>query len=288
MKRYFLYIAVVILALACQNNGSSVLDEDLVTLSLDLSYRVDVESRAESEDVALRYVVEAYVVGEDNCFERQISTSSSVDLSLLKGLSYDVLVWADYVSVSGDGFSDNMYYDTSEGLKKVATTGEGRADNSAVSLADAFSGVCTTEVLESDFSFDVYLSRPLAKLEVYNSAEVTCSGMITSVYAAPYEVYNVLTGEVSVASEDEYVTRTYSFEYSESSGGELLYEDYFFVEESGEGELQFLISYTSGSDNINALNSLMGVSPLLSEGREVVVEIRRNVITKVTGSIIND
>ncbi len=291
MKKYFLHIiATILLAVSCEASNTEVNGDDYATASLNISYTMEMESRAAIEDMKLRYVIEIYASeGSRNSGElwtRKVSYEPYAEISLMKGIGYDILVWADYVDNTSEDFSDNYTYSTQAGLKAVQL--KERAINGSQSSGDAFSTTLTTDVVDEDFSFNLELTRPLSRLEVYNKTELSSDKTLEVTYKSLFDTYNVMTSEVSASTSDGHY-RTYSYTYAANAATTMLFEDYFFVPADGS-TLDFTVkNITINDPAIETLGNgitLMIANTTNSSAKEVSVEIKPNIVTKVTGSFV--
>ena len=134
MKKFTLFSLVMLSAALAFTSCSKELDPGQVRtkeVAVSLATRLPSapQSRAVTEQVAdiegyhLRYILEIWTSGDKPELYKRIvkeadaDKTTSFDVTLLSGRTFDFLLWADYAE---DGGNEDMHYTTVNGLKEVS------------------------------------------------------------------------------------------------------------------------------------------------------------------------
>ena len=168
MRRIISFVAAVAMlagAASCQREsvaGKEAKAVFNVVVPQESATKADVSDGS----VVDKLYYEVYV-GQSLMYEGEVAPQGttnprtfSLEISLVKGITYDILFWAQKES--------QTCYDLSNGLKQIMVTYGGNANDET---RDAFYGSCKNFQL-SDSPTEVYLTRPFAQIN-FGSKETT-------------------------------------------------------------------------------------------------------------------
>ena len=185
--------------------------EKEVTVSLATRLPSAPQSRAVTEQVAdiegyhLRYILEIWTSGDNPELYKRIvkeadaDKTTSFDVTLLSGRTFDFLLWADYAV---DGGNEDMHYTTVKGLKEVSRSEktyitDEQHDYKLAVTRDAFSAhrQVTADVSTNE---TIALTRAVAQLNIfttdYDQLEESFRPAYTGLTISTAADFNVLTG----------------------------------------------------------------------------------------------
>lgn len=207
MKRILRYIALsaaIICVQSCSKaeEGNTPSDDGIAILSLSADLPREPRSSDESgianvdrTRFDLRFVFEIY--DESGAFVKRMAINAgrqntvNADFRLLAA-KYTLLCWADFVT-HGEANVGDLYYDTGNGLKKVAVKQE-----SFIAMSNEAKAVYCTSV-EVDLTSGnatlpgVTLRSPQAKLRLINKQDISGVESISLTYSELYQGYDVST-----------------------------------------------------------------------------------------------
>lgn len=288
MKRILRYIALSA-AIICVQSCSKTNDpatpvgdgEAILSLSADLPQgpRLSNESGIANVDRTqfdLRFVFEIY--DESGAFVKRMALNAgerntvNADFRLLAA-KYTLLCWADFVT--HDAASENvadLYYDTGNGLKKVAVrqeafiamSNEAKAVYCASVEVDLTSGNATLP--------NVTLRSPQAKLRLRHKLSISGVESVSLTYSKLYQGYDVST---ATATDLKSNVTTSSALSSSSIELSLLCYDYIFSSDANDvRRLDISVKKTNVEQPVtNSVNNL---------------ELKAATLTTVTGDYLNE
>ena len=253
MKRAFIFLAVILGMVSCQNNAAdfdvnvSGVEEVTINVSLpeetraDSALGFDLSTLAADSEHQLRYILEIYPEGGSKVYrdvKYSNSTSASFPVSIIAGRKYTFAVWADIVEEVANRTDDadaDLFYETSNGLKNISIIAD--KWNAMDEKRDAFTGYATLQTGNLSEVNSITLTRPFAKLRAVATdiTKLTDLGLEPKVvkvtYAQQmYTQFDATTATASVATTKSHTINT--FPYTDAAGEKTLFADYIFVPEN--------------------------------------------------------
>ena len=253
MKRAFIFLALVLGIVSCQNNtegfDANIGGVEVVTINVSLpeesradsALGLDLSTLATDTEHQLRYILEIYPKGSDKAYrdvKYSDNTSVSFPVSIVSGREYTFVLWADIVAEDANRAADadaDLYYETSNGLKNISIIDE--KWNAMDEKRDAFYGHATLQTGNLSVVNSITLTRPFAKLRAVATdiTKLTDLGLEPKAVKVTYaqQMYTKFDATTSTASTAANKTHTItSFPYTDAAGEMTLFADYIFVPEN--------------------------------------------------------
>ena len=251
------------------------------------------QSRAVTEQVAdiegyhLRYILEIWTSGDKPELYKRIvkeadaDKTTSFDVTLLSGRTFDFLLWADYAE---DGGNEDMHYTTVNGLKEVSRSEktyitDEQHDYGLAATRDAFSAHKQVTA-DAPINETITLTRAVAQLNIfttdYEQVEESFRPVYTGLTITTAADFNVLTGTSFGSATSD--LRSYVAVKTEKEGTtpdkNKVFTGYYFTSSEGKNVVDMDVHFYR-ADNSEVVTYNMTNIPL-----------QQNYRTNVTGALL--
>ena len=298
MKKFTLFSLVMLSAALAFTSCSKELDPGTspgkeVTVSLATRLSSAPQSRAVTEQVAdidgyhLRYILEIWTSGDKPELYKRIvkeadaDKTTSFDVTLLSGRTFDFLLWADYAE---DGGNEDMHYTTVNGLKEVSRSEktyitDEQHDYGLAATRDAFSAHKQVTA-DAPINETITLTRAVAQLNIfttdYEQVEESFRPVYTGLTITTAADFNVLTGTSFGSATSD--LRSYVAVKTEKEGTtpdkNKVFTGYYFTSSEGKNVVDMDVHFYR-ADNSEVVTYNMTNIPL-----------QQNYRTNVTGALL--
>lgn len=298
MKKFTLFSLVMLSAALAFTSCSKELDPGQVRtkeVAVSLATRLPSapQSRAVTEQVAdiegyhLRYILEIWTSGDKPELYKRIvkeadaDKTTSFDVTLLSGRTFDFLLWADYAE---DGGNEDMHYTTVNGLKEVSRSEktyitDEQHDYGLAATRDAFSAHKQVTA-DAPINKTITLTRAVAQLNIfttdYEQVEESFRPAYTGLTITTAADFNVLTGTSFGSATSD--LRSYVAVKTEKEGTtpdkNKVFTGYYFTSSEGKNVVDMDVHFYR-ADNSEVVTYNMTNIPL-----------QQNYRTNVTGALL--
>ena len=298
MKKFTLFSLALLSAALAFTSCSKELDPGTspdkgITVSLATRLPSAPQSRAVTEQVAdiegyhLRYILEIWTSGDKPELYKRIvkeadaDKTTSFDVTLLSGRTFDFLLWADYAE---DGGNEDMHYTTVNGLKEVSRSEktyitDERHDYKLAATRDAFSAHKQVTA-DAPINETITLTRAVAQLNIfttdYEQLEESFRPAYTGLTITTAADFNVLTGTSFGSATSD--LRSYVAVKTENEGTapdkNKVFTGYYFTSSEGKNVVDMDVHFYR-ADNSKVVTYNMTNIPL-----------QQNYRTNVTGALL--
>lgn len=298
MKKFTLFSLALLSAVLAFTSCSKELDprtspDKEVTVSLATRLPSAPQSRAVTEQVAdiegyhLRYILEIWTSGDKPELYKRIvkeadaDKTTSFDVTLLSGRTFDFLLWADYAE---DGGNEDMHYTTVNGLKEVSRSEktyitDEQHDYKLAATRDAFSAHKQVTA-DAPINETITLTRAVAQLNIfttdYDQLEESFRPAYTGLTITTAADFNVLTGTSFGSATSD--LRSYVAVKTEKEGTapdkNKVFTGYYFTSSEGKNVVDMDVHFYR-ADNSEVITYNMTNIPL-----------QQNYRTNVTGALL--
>lgn len=298
MKKFTLFSLVMLSAALAFTSCSKELDPGQVRtkeVAVSLATRLPSapQSRAVTEQVAdiegyhLRYILEIWTSGDKPELYKRIvkeadaDKTTSFDVTLLSGRTFDFLLWADYAE---DGGNEDMHYTTVNGLKEVSRSEktyitDEQHDYELAATRDAFSAHKQVTA-DAPINETITLTRAVAQLNIfttdYEQVEESFRPAYTGLTITTAADFNVLTGTSFGSATSD--LRSYVAVKTEKEGTtpdkNKVFTGYYFTSSEGKNVVDMDVHFYR-ADNSEVVTYNMTNIPL-----------QQNYRTNVTGALL--
>lgn len=298
MKKFTLFSLVMLSAALAFTSCSKELDPGQVRtkeVAVSLATRLPSapQSRAVTEQVAdiegyhLRYILEIWTSGDKPELYKRIvkeadaDKTTSFDVTLLSGRTFDFLLWADYAE---DGGNEDMHYTTVNGLKEVSRSEktyitDEQHDYGLAATRDAFSAHKQVTA-DAPINETITLTRAVAQLNIfttdYEQVEESFRPVYTGLTITTAADFNVLTGTSFGSATSD--LRSYVAVKTEKEGTtpdkNKVFTGYYFTSSEGKNVVDMDVHFYR-ADNSEVVTYNMTNIPL-----------QQNYRTNVTGALL--